>query len=37
MLVVVNDGNGQMCNKILFQINILASSYVRKYDVVYYG
>jgi len=37
MLVVLNDGIGQMCNKILFQINILASAYVRDYQVTYYN
>lgn len=37
MLEVLNDGNGQMCNKILFQINILASAYVRNYSVTYYN
>lgn len=37
MLVVLHDGHGQMCNKILFQINVLASSYVRDYKVLYYG
>ena len=36
MLVVLNDGNGQMCNKLLFQANILASSYQNKYPVCYY-
>lgn len=37
MLVVLNDGNGQMCNKLLFQINILASAYVRDFSVCYYS
>ena len=37
MLIVLEDGCGQMCNKLLQQVNYLASSYVRDYDLLYYN
>lgn len=37
MLVVLNDGTGQMCNKLLFHINILASAVEHDYIVKYYN
>ncbi|RHR28703.1 hypothetical protein DWX43_12235 [Clostridium sp. AF19-22AC] len=37
MLTVLSDGNGQMCNKILFQANVLASACYRGYIVEYYA
>lgn len=37
MLKILGDGDGQMCNKLLFQAQVLASSNKRGFDVVYYG
>lgn len=37
MLVVLNDGSGQMCNKLLMQANVLASAMTRGYKVKYYN
>ena len=37
MLKIIGDGDGQMCNKLLFQAQVLSSSYKRNFDVVYHG
>lgn len=37
MLNIIDDGQGQMCNRLLFQAQLLSSSYFRKYAIRYYG